>query len=156
MTEPLSPEVFEYLSGFLKGENQAVSFALDLLFLAHKIDDLVDGDVPVSVEDIKLIFRKLIVDFPYNNFYQRWRNQLEPMISNAYLSWLASTYLEKGNREDRFCAFYIRNDVLRVIQHMMLLIGGPAYVQEQGPLFWKTLGVKEAKYDEFKSEAPNA
>lgn len=151
MTEDL--DIFERLSFYLKGDEMAVAFAVDLIWLSHLIDDLVDRDVERSVEDVKLSFRKLLVDFPHNPFFKRWQVQLEPLISNAYLAWLSSTYLEKGDREERFSAFYIRNETLMVIFHCLLLCGGPEWVQANGSDFWRDFGVKEYRYEEFLREA---
>ena len=155
MTEPLNQEMFDGLTFFLKGNGPAVQFAVDLIYLAHLIDDLVDGDVIRDTEDIKKGFRILIVDQRMNPFYNAFRGALDPLMASAYLLWLDSTYLETGGASERFTAFMIRNDTLKVIHHCMMLVGGPEWAQEQGPDFWRTFGIKQEKLDEFNTEPIN-
>jgi len=156
MTTNFSKETYDHLNFFLKGDKAAVEFAIDLIYLAHLIDDLVDGDVEREVEDIKRGFRVLIVDQRANPFYNAFRGALDPLLASAFMLWLDSTYLETGGNSERFTAFMIRNDILKVIHHCMMLVGGPDWAQEQGPDFWRTLGIKEEKLAEFKMETPNA
>ncbi len=154
MTSPVPQSMFDALDHYLMGNTYAVSLALDMIFLAHKIDDLVDRDIEISVDDIKLVFRKVFVDLPQNQFYQVWRVQLEPLITNAYMNWLDSTTLEQGDKDDRCIGFQIRNDVLKIVRYMLLLIGGPEWAQDMGPSFWKQFwGLKEQEYLDYLEEA---
>ena len=151
----MNQEIFQSLNFFLKGNGPAVSFCIDLIYLAHQIDDLVDGDVEMDAEDVKKTFRILIIDQKINPFYNAFRGALDPLMGSAFLLWLDSTYLETGNASERFTAFMIRNDTLKVIHHCMMLVGGPEWAQEQGPDFWRTFGIKEEKLAEFKTETIN-
>jgi hypothetical protein len=155
MTTQLTEDTFNSLKYFLKGNMAAVQFALDLIYLSHIIDDLVDRDVERDNEDIKKAFRILIVDQQHNPFYMSFRGVLDPLMASAFMLWLDSTYLETGSDTDRFTAFMIRNDTLKVIQHCLLLVGGPEWQHEQGPDFWRVFGIKETKLDEFKHEGIN-
>lgn len=141
--------IFEKLSGYFKGNEMAVAFAVDLLWLAHYADDLYDGDVPRTKEEVKLAFRKLFCDMPSNPFFQRWQKELSALISSAYLMWCDSTHFEKGDKEDRFICFQIRNSVLNVIHHCIFLIGGGDWAEEQGPLFWQEFAPKLDKWEEL-------
>jgi hypothetical protein len=134
---------FESLDFFFKGNSEAVALALDLFFLSELIDDLADKDVERSPEDIKLGFRKLLVDFPQNGFYRKFQAQISTMIASTYLMWLDSTVFEDGNREDKFIAFHIRNTTINIVHHFIFLAGGPEWAQEQGPNFWKLFSQQE-------------
>ena len=152
MTTDFSQEMFDCLTHFLKGNGPAVNFCIDLIYLSHLIDDLVDRDFDRDVEDIKKGFRILIVDQQMNPFYQAFRGALDPLLTSAFMLWLDSTYLEAGGVSERFTAFMIRNDILKVIHHCIMLLGGPQWAQEQGPEFWRVFGIKEEKLVEFQGE----
>lgn len=154
MTAPLDEHKFERLKFFLKDDASALSLAVDLIYLAHLLDDLVDRDVERSVEDVKRGFRVLLVDNPNNPFLQAHFLQLTPLMGSALMTYLDSTTLEHGDKDERFKAFHIRNDVLKIIRHMMLLTGGADWSQEQGPEFWREFGPPEAKYEEYLKEKP--
>lgn len=143
--------IFEALEYFLKGNAWAVSLALDLFFLSELIDDLADKDKERSTEDIKLGFRKLLVDFPQNRFYKQFEPQISTLIASTYLMWLDSTALENGNQEERFICFHIRNTTVNIIHHFILLAGGPDWAQEVGPEYWRLFS-KQEKMQELINE----
>ena len=148
----MNPEMFESLSFFLKGNQAAVQLALDLIFLAHSVDDLYDKDVDRSKEDIKVTFKKLFVDMPHNPFYQQFYPQLSTLIASAYLMWCNSTEFESGDINDKFICFHIRNATMNIINHMIFLVGGSDWAESQGASFWKLFSPKIEKWEEFLQE----
>jgi hypothetical protein len=152
MTGPVTLDLFESLDFFLKGDSHAVAFCVDIIFLAHLIDDLVDRDVERSVEDVKIGFRKLLCDFPNNPFYKQFYPQLSTLMASTYMMWLDSTSLEKGSEEERFICFQIRNTTMNIVHHCILLVGGVDWAQEQGVAFWKLFAPKQEKLEELLNE----
>lgn len=145
-------ELFENLMKFMKGDVNAVQLASDLLFLAHLADDLVDGDKQRSKEEIKLAFRKTFVDMPRNPFYVAYFPQISTLLSSSYLLWLDSMELESGTKDERFICFHIRTALLNCIHYFMLLVGGEEWVQEQGPDFWRVMGLPFSNWEELEVE----
>lgn len=155
MTKPLSTEEFESLFFFLKDNKAAVKLALDIMYVGHLWDDLIDGDVQRPPEDINKAFIKAFRDIPDNLFYQTlpimFQQQLTGLIISAGMQYRDSTHLEMGNQQDRFTAFLIRNASMSIIHYIMFLVGGEDWVDEQGVSFWRTFGLRE-QYLEFVKE----
>ncbi len=145
-------DIFERLSFYLKGDEMAVSFAVDLIWLSDYCDDLYDGDVPRTKEEVKLAFRKVFVDLPANPFFQKWQKELSTLMASAYLMWCDSTHFEKGDTEQRFIAFQIRNALMNVLHHCIFLCGGSEWAEEQGPAFWEYFAPKLEKWKELITE----
>jgi hypothetical protein len=148
MTEPMSQEVFDALTEYLKDDTNARKLVIDLLFVGHLWDDLIDKDLERTDEDINRAFRTLMVDNQLNPFYQAYRDRLDPLISSTALLWLDSVQLEK---KDKLTAFILRNAFLGIIQYCGLLLGGTDWVLEKGPDLWAKLGLNE-KFAEFLKE----
>jgi hypothetical protein len=151
MTEPINQEAFEKLTAFLKDDVNAVKFCVDMLFVGHLWDDLIDKDRTRDDEEINRAFGVLLVDNHINPFYQRFAVQLDPLLANAALLWLTSTRLEKGDDRDKLTAFIIRNAFIEIINYCGLLLGGPQWVIDQGPDLWRMFNLQE-KYQEFINE----
>ncbi len=152
MTELLSPETIESLEYFLKKDSQAISYTLDMLFLAHGCDDIHDQDVENTKENIRLLFRKIYVDVPLNPFYRKHSNELAPLMANSYLMWSASVALENGDEHSRFACFQIRNFILSVIAHCIYLVGGSDWADSVLPDYWLKFAPKLDKWEELKVE----
>jgi hypothetical protein len=69
MTEPMSREVFDALTEYLKDDTNARKLVIDLLFVGHLWDDLIDKDLERTDEDINRAFRTMLVDNQLNPFY---------------------------------------------------------------------------------------
>lgn len=155
MTKPLTVDEFEYLSFFLKDNKAALKLALDIIYVGHLWDDLLDQDVERDREDINEAFMKAFRSIPNNIFYQTLpliaQQQLNGLIVSAAMQYRDSTQLELGDNNDRFMAFLIRNSVLPIIHYLMLLVGGEDWVDQHGVLFWRTFGLKD-QYVEYTAE----
>jgi len=106
---------------------EAVALAYDLFYLTHFWDDLVDGDLVRSVEDIEAALRKQWVDIPFNRFFLANEIVLRPMLTRVALLWMDSNKLESGDDNDKFIAFNIRCDLVKVIHTMIILVGGQSW-----------------------------
>ena len=152
MTTEMSTGTFEKLALFLKNDVNAVKFCVGLMFLGHLVDDIIDKDVERTDEEINQAFLLALGELPMNPFYQAFQVQLAPMMMSTCLLWLNSNILERGNRDDRLTAFCIRNSLLNLIHFCMFLLGGTAWVREQGPAFWRTFSLTYDKLDELQLE----
>jgi hypothetical protein len=156
MTTQMSQEMLEFLVFVMKGDRNAVNLSLDLLFVGHLWDDLIDADVQRDPEEINSAFLKALGEIPLNPVYIANQFQLAPMMFNVSLMWLASNELEDGGQNDRFTAFMIRNGLLTIIHYIMVLVGGFHWAREQSANFWRTFGLTMEKYQEFVEEKKNA
>lgn len=155
MTDILSDDSLLALKYFLKDDIDALRYALDILYISHLWDDLIDKDISRTDEDINQGFIKSLGEIPINPFYQAYQYQLAPMMANALTMWLESNELEKGSRDERMAALHIRNAVLHIIHYCILLKGGIMWSRQVGPEFWRYFGMNEEKYETFMLEAQN-
>ena len=156
MTEKMSREMFDFLVFAMRGDRNAVNLCIDMLFVGHLWDDLIDGDVQRDPEDINSAFLKALGEIPLNPVYIANQYQLAPQMLNVSLMWLASNELEQGTGNERFTAFMIRNGLLSIIHYIMVLIGGIAWARENSAAFWRTFGLTLDKYQEFVEEKKDA
>jgi len=155
MTKPLTRDELESLSFFLKDDKAALKLALDIIYVGHLWDDLLDGDTQRSGDEVSTAFVKAFRNIPNNVFYLGLhpvaQQQLNGLIVSAAMQYRDSTHLEMGNEDDRFMAFQIRNAVLPIIHFLILLIGGEDWIDQHGVDFWRTFGLR-GQYLEFVEE----
>lgn len=138
--QELSPakrqEVIEKLRFFLKEDTQAIKLVLELLFVGHLWDDLIDKDKPRTDAEINQAFTFALGEIPTNQYF----SAVYPLIRNAIGLWEIANTLENGDMDNKTTAFLIRNALMEVIFFIMYLIGGPAWIAEQGANFWQYFG----------------
>jgi hypothetical protein len=156
MTTAMNQESLDFLIFAMKEDSNAVNLCLDLLFVGHLWDDLIDGDVKREPEEINSAFLKALGEIPLNPVYIANQFQLAPMMLNVSLLWLASNDLEKGNDDNRFTAFMIRNGLLTIIHYIMVLVGGFQWARDRSAEFWRVFGLTLEKYQEFVEEKKDA
>lgn len=155
MTEQFSEEKLNRLGFFLKDDWEAVRLIIDLLFIAHLWDDLIDHDNPRSDEEINQAFSKAIGAIPVNLFYQAHQRLLGPLLHSTALLWLDSTKMERGTLDDKLNCFIARNAILGVMHYSLCLVGGEPWVKEHGAQFLKEFGPRYQTFTEFLTEFDN-
>ena len=133
MTKKKQTDWIQKLSPYLKNDQWALQFCIDIMFIAHLWDDLIDRDNFRAAEDINEAFRIALVDIPKNPFYLAHIGDLRPVMMNVILQWQDANVLEKGDKEDRAKAFMLKASVLQLFNYCAYLIGGPAWAFEIGP-----------------------
>lgn len=126
-------QLAEKLNYFFKGELDAVRLCLDLLYVAHIWDDLIDKDRPRHDNEINTAFRIALFDIPSNQFYFQNQGALKTLILNGILQWQDSNILEKGSEHDQHLAWMLRDGFLDIFSYCAYLIGGPEWVAQIGP-----------------------
>lgn len=140
MLEAISKEKQERLLYFLKGDKYALLFCLDLLYISHLWDDLLDADKVRSGEEINEAFIRSLWRIPNNPFYRQCQPALLPMMYNALVMWLESNSLKKGDDNSKLAAFALDNAVIEIIHFCVLIKGTIDWAREVGPEFWTLFG----------------
>lgn len=143
----------EKLLYFLKGDRDALAFLVDLMYVVHLWDDLIDKDKDRSDFEINEAFRILMVDIPGNPFYIRFGSHLRPLLQNMILQWLDANVLEKASDHDKHMAYMLRSSPLQVMNYCAFLIGGPVWYEDVGPNMRR---IYEESLDDFMGEMRNA
>ena len=123
----------EKLFFFLKGDQWAVQLCVDLVYIAHLLDDLIDKDQVRTDQEIIDAFRIALVDIPTNPFYVRHRPNLVPIVLNILLRWQDANVLEQAHTHDKHLAYGHRSGILDIFNICAYLIGGAEWARDQGP-----------------------
>ncbi|MCX8125812.1 MAG: hypothetical protein N3E40_01530 [Dehalococcoidia bacterium] len=129
MTKPLNSEQLQLLETLTGGNKWALKFCLDLLWVGHLWDDLIDMDVERTREDVNRAFMTAFHELWVNPFIQslplELRDHISGLVASTAMQYLVSTELELGDDDDRFMAFICSNAVLDVIQYVSVLCVTP-------------------------------
>jgi hypothetical protein len=133
------------LFDLLLGHEDAVAFNLALMDVLHLWDDLIDGDKPVTPEDVHKAFRLALVVIPGNPFYRRHFDQLHPLIDPLILNWLTANDMEaRGEQLD--IAWVIRSDYCNVLLKSLEIVGGFDHARRVWPdvrAYWHSEGFNQ-------------
>lgn len=140
MLEAISKEKQDRLLYFLKGDKYALLFCLDLLYISHLWDDLLDVDNERTGEDINEAFIRSLWRIPNNPFYRQCQPALLPMMYNALTMWLESNSLKKAAGNGKVAAFALENAIIEIIHFCILVKGTIDWAREVGPEFWALFG----------------
>ena len=143
----------DHLIYFLQGNLHAVRLCIDLTFIAHVWDDLIDRDRERTAWDINQAFRIALVDIPANPFYLQHITQLWPLFMNAILQWQDANILEKGTKHDKQMAYMLRASFLQIFNYCAYLVGGPEWASEIGPDLRR---IYKETFESFSREQKNA
>lgn len=151
MTKPLTDGQLAGLRRLLGGNDAALKFCLDVLWVGHLWDDLVDGDVRRTPDEVSRAFLAAFHELQVNPFIQslpielRWH--VNGLLASTALQYYASTRLE-AKREHKLQAFICRNAVLGLIQYVAVLCGTDP--RETAELF--IMFPLEEEFDNFLKE----
>jgi len=102
---------------FYLGNTNAVYLALDILYVAHVWDDIID-DTAVSTHHINTAFRKLIYDIPTNPIMDK---ELNVILLSCYNQWSAANDIEdSGEQLDK--AYMLRASIYQAFQYIAILV----------------------------------
>lgn len=130
------------LTWALKGHVSAIDYCHVIGQLSQLLDDLVDGDKPVTKEQVTHAFFVMLCELPANHFFVKNNQSLMAILSGAFNAWLDSNVLEKGSEHDKNIAFVLRDSLTELVSHCAYLIGGYQWQREVSPV------VRRYFYDE--------
>lgn len=133
----------ERVLGWLKGDQSAAAFVIDLRNVVEVWDDLIDKDKPVKPEDINGSFYTALVGLPRNRFYQEHFALLSPLVEAMIVDWHAANALEKSNTE---AAWALRFTFISVVAMCARIIGGLEWAQSVNADLWN----EAESLDDFK------
>ncbi|MFN5348819.1 MAG: class I SAM-dependent methyltransferase [Polaromonas sp.] len=122
----------------LHGNQDAIHLVNQWYKVLHLWDDLVDGDKPVTREQINAAFTLALVDIPANPFFRENMAQLLPLLSSGITSWHVANVMERsGNRELLAQAHMHRIQIGSVFVACAEIIGGRDWAIQVGPYLWQ-------------------
>lgn len=118
------PNEVAMLRFWLKENEDAVRFCLDVFSISQTLDDLVDRDAPVSGEEIERMAMLMFSDIPRNPFYRQHQDSLQSFMETALMYWMDANKLEARGEAGRRLAFVFRDIIGGLANKCALLIGG--------------------------------
>ena len=107
------------------GKNKEADKYLRMVgYVWRVMDDIYDGDYPITRGDVLKIIEYLFIGIPSNRFFIHHRDKLTSQHITAYNAWMASNRWSKGNLEQRVFSHVWRGDYQAVVGLVALLTGG--------------------------------
>ena len=112
-------------------DGPAESFLLEYFHFCEIVDDLVDGDKPVSHADLVGLIFTAFVELPTNVFYQNFSATLAPAVVTGVNAWLDSNeFAKRTTVDDRIRAFMLRDHYMEIVALVIYLLHGPERLRE--------------------------
>ena len=103
---------------------------------AHFWDDLIDKDN--KNEDVHEVLWFLLAELPLNPFYVKHFSMLQPAITHACMTFIASAKLEES-KERLDISHVLRYELGAVLLHIALIIHGKQFVMDYGAKIYKLI-----------------
>lgn len=118
----------EMLTGWLKGNPEAIRFILAVHDVVELWDDLIDQDKEATPENINRVFYRALIEIPRNRFYQAHFDTLSPLIESAIFDWHTANDFEK-RKEHLETAFGLRCTLQSLTVMSARIIAGVEWAQ---------------------------
>ena len=125
------PNERAFLQHVLKDNASAILFCESLFRVSQTLDDLIDGDKPVTNDDIYQAFWEALIDIPSNSFYRAYELTLRPLMAAALQDWKDSVTLERDeSHHNKTLAFVLRDQLTSLVVQCACLVGGFDWMQQ--------------------------
>jgi hypothetical protein len=108
----------------------ALAFILDFADACELFDDLIDRDKPVEDAHVIRVLFSLLTEMPLNPFFDRFKQQLIPIMITGINAWLDANALERGTKNDQVFAYVLRDWYMEFISYVIYLVRGRDYMRE--------------------------
>jgi hypothetical protein len=120
-----NPDASKWIELAANGDQSAHDFGWSFWCFMHVFDDLIDKDVEVSKEDAVEEFSKFFSTICYNQFFNRYKDQLFPMIISLCNRCVCGDEWENSSdQEKRKLARVVRCGDIDIFFHIAFLTGG--------------------------------
>ena len=127
------PNERAFLQRVLQSHGPAIQLCEALFRISQTLDDLIDGDKPVTGELIFQAFWEALIGLPANSFYRQYEPFLRPLMASALQDWRDSVSLERaGDHHGRTLAFVLRDQLTGLVVQCAGLVGGFDWMQQVG------------------------
>ena len=107
------------------GKNKEAAKYLHMIGHVYRVmDDVYDGDFPITRGDIFNAMEHLLIGIPSNRFFIQHQDKLTSQHITAYNAWVAANRWTKGNLEQRVFSHVWRGDYQAVLGLVALLTQG--------------------------------
>ena len=93
-------------------------------------DDLIDKDKPIEDAHVTRVLFSLFTELPLNPFFDRYKQQLIPILVTGINAWLDANKLEQGTENDKVFAYVLRDWYMEFVSYVIYLLRGRDYMRE--------------------------
>jgi hypothetical protein len=111
------------------GNDDALRFLAQFGDICELFDDLIDKDKPVPDEHVIRVLFTCLTEMPVNQYFERHKYQLIPIIITGINAWLDANHLERGSRNDRVFAYVLRDWYVELIAYVIYSLRGKDYMR---------------------------
>ena len=130
------------------GKNKDAANYLHMISRIWRVlDDVYDGDHPVTIGDIVEIIEYLFIEMPSNRFFIHHRDKLISQHVTSYNAWMASNRWSGGNDEQKIFSHVWRGDYQAVIGLVALLTQGIDHMKVVDQKVRETFGIIGEDFD---------
>lgn len=140
----------EAFQRWFKGEQTAVAYCLDLAYISHLWDDLIDKDKQRTDEEINNAFMAALFTIPTNPFFRKYESELRPLMASVVQQWEVSNVLEIGDESDREKAYMLRAGIYQIFHYCAQLVGGLQWGRKIGPEIYRFYEETVTSYQEVE------
>jgi len=142
----------EHMLTYLKGNQYAIKWVMDMYRAIHLWDDLIDRDGEVGDAQINKVMFALMLEAPCNPFYLEFCDQLAPMLRAMVTDWMDSVHMERNMGEDgKAYAYGLRASFSNIVIQCAYLLGGYDHMRAVSKEIRKAVLQCES-YDEYLEE----
>ena len=124
------------------GKNKEAAKYLHMIGRVWRVmDDIYDGDHPVTRGEVLEIIEYLLIDIPSNRFFIHHRDKLISQHITAYNAWTTANVWGSGNLEQRIYSHVWRGDYQAVIGLVALLTQGIDHMKLVDKKVKETFGI---------------
>lgn len=108
----------------------AINFILIFSDACELFDDLIDKDKPIEDAHVTRVLFSLFTELPLNPFFDRYKQQLIPILVTGINAWLDANKLERGTENDKVFAYVLRDWYMEFVSYVIYLLRGRDYMRE--------------------------
>jgi hypothetical protein len=116
---------------WFKNDQNAIRCAVDIVYIAHLWDDLVDRDRERTSHEISYAFKAALFHLMENPFYVRNIGELKPVMVNAYLNWQGSSRIKSKAKR-----WFLKASIYNIMVHIAYVVGGMEWGEQMAPKIW--------------------
>lgn len=125
------PNERAFLQRVLREHAAAILFCEALFRISQTLDDLIDGDKPVTGDAVYAAFWEALIELPANPFYRQHEPFLRPLMAAALQDWRDSVTLERaGDHHGRTLAFVLRDQLTSLVVQCAGIVGGAGWMRQ--------------------------
>ena len=139
----LSIEIIKLASGKNK---EAAKYLRMIGHVYRVLDDVYDGDHPITRGELLNSIEHLLIGIPSNRFFIQHQDKLTSQHITAYNAWMASNRWANGDLEQRVFSHVWRGDYQAVVGLVALLTQGIDQMKLVGQKVKETFGIVGKSY----------